>query len=163
MVWTDLVPWGRNNRAPALQRTEEGNPLFALHSDMNRVFDDFARSFGFDTPTRLGMSSGWPNVEVNETDEEVQVVAELPGMEEKDVELSLSDGMLTLKGEKRSESSNPQYSERWHGQFQHSVQLGPDIDPDKVNASFKNGVLTVTVAKRPEAQRSVKRIPINAT
>jgi HSP20 family protein len=53
------------------------------------------------------------------------------------------------------------YSERWHGQFQRSLQLGPDVDPDKVAASFRNGVLTVTVAKRPEAQRQVKRVPIN--
>jgi HSP20 family protein len=106
---------------------------------------------------------GWPRVEVGENNNEVKVVAELPGMEQKDVEVSLHDGVLTLKGEKKSESDNALYSERWHGQFQRSPQLGPDVDPDKVNASFKNGVLAVTLAKRPEAQSQVKRIPINNT
>jgi len=91
------------------------------------------------------------------------VVAELPGMDEKDLDVSLHDGMLTLKGEKKSESNTAVYSERWHGQFQRSLPIGPDVDPDKVSASFKNGVLTVTLAKRPEAQRQVKRIPIGAS
>jgi HSP20 family protein len=71
--------------------------------------------------------------------------------------------MLTLKGEKQSESNTAIYSERWHGQFQRSLPIGPDVDPDKVSASFKNGVLTVILAKRPEAQQQVKRIPIGAS
>jgi HSP20 family protein len=83
-------------------------------------------------------------------------------MEEKDIELTLNDGALTLKGEKKSESNGAVYSERWHGQFQRTVQLGPDVDPENIRAQFKNGVLTVTVGKRPEAQRRVKRIAINA-
>jgi HSP20 family protein len=100
-------------------------------------------------------------VEVNEAEQEVKVVAELPRLEEKDLEVTLHDGVLTLSGEKKAESSGAVYSERWHGQFQRSLQLGPDVDPDKVAASFRNGVLTVTVAKRPEAQHQVKRIPVS--
>jgi HSP20 family protein len=69
---------------------------------------------------------------------------------------------LTLKGEKKSETNGSTYSERWHGQFARSLQLGPDVDPDRVTAAFKNGVLTITAAKRPEAERRVKRIAINA-
>jgi HSP20 family protein len=69
--------------------------------------------------------------------------------------------MLTIKGEKKSESDNAWYSERWHGRFQRALPLGSDVDPDKVSAAFKNGVLTVTLGKRPEAQREVKRIPIS--
>ena len=99
-------------------------------------------------------------MEVSETEQEVKVVAELPGLEEKDLEVTLHDGVLTLGGEKKGEGSGAVYSERWHGRFQRSLQLGPDVDPDKVAASFRNGVLTVTVARRPEAQRQVKRIPI---
>ena len=90
-------------------------------------------------------------------------MAELPSLEQKDIEVTLHDGMLTLKGEKQSESNGTVYSERWHGRFERSLQLGPDVDPDKVNAAFKNGVLTITVAKRPEAQRQVKRIPITTS
>jgi HSP20 family protein len=93
---------------------------------------------------------------------EVKITADLPGLEEKDIELALQDGVLTLKGEKKSESEGALYSERWHGQFQRSVQLGPEVDPDNVKAAFKNGVLTVALAKKPEAQTRVKRIPIGS-
>src|SRR5579875_3481389 len=160
MALTDLVPWGRNltewvpwgrNRSLATQRyADDGDPFTALHREVNRMFDNFARDFGIGLPSRFGMWGGWPNVEVSETDAEVKVVAELPGLEQKDVEVSFHDGMLTLKGEKKSESNGAVYSERWQGQFQRSLQLGPDIDPDKIAASFKNGVLTVTLPKRPE-------------
>jgi HSP20 family protein len=161
MALTDLVPWGRNRSVAAPRFSAEGDPFLALHREMNRMFDDFARGFGVGLPARFGGSGGWPHVEVSETDSEVKVVAELPGLEERDIDLSLQDGVLTLKGEKKSETEGAFYSERWHGQFQRSLQVGPDVDPDKVSASFKNGVLTITLAKRPEAQRQAKRIPIS--
>jgi len=162
MALTDLIPWGRN-RAPTTTRFgEDGDPFFALQRDMNQILDDFTRGFGVARPSRNGWSGAWPHVEVSESDNEVKVIAELPDMEQKDVEVSLHEGVLTLKGEKKSENEGAVYSERWHGQFQRSLQLGPDVDPDKVNASFKNGVLTVTLAKRPEAQSQVKRIPISS-
>ena len=162
MSMRDLIPWGRNQNEPASNQPYNANPFLALHREMNRIFDDFSRSF--DLPMSApGWSTGWPHVEVSETDDEVKVMAELPGLEQKDIEVTLHDGMLTLKGEKQSESKGAVYSERWHGRFERSLQLGPDVDPDKVNAAFKNGVLTIIVAKRPEAQRQVKRIPINTS
>jgi len=97
---------------------------------------------------------------VAETGTEVKVTAELPGLEEKDVELLLQDGVLTIKGEKSSSNDNAHYSERWHGRFQRAIQVGPSVDPEKVTAAFKNGVLSVTLAKRAEAQSTAKRIPI---
>jgi HSP20 family protein len=69
--------------------------------------------------------------------------------------------VLTLKGDKKIENNGSVYSERWHGQFERSLQLGPDVDPDTVKADFKKGVLTITFEKRPEAQRQVRRIAIN--
>jgi len=161
MSLTDLVPWARNRSVATQKFSEEGDPFLALHREMNRIFDNFARGFSFGPPTRVSNSGGWPNVEVRETDKEVEVVAELPGMDQKDVEVSLADGVLMLKGEKKSESNGALYSERWHGRFQRALQLGPDVDPEKVEAAFKNGVLTVTLAKRPEAQSQVKRIAIS--
>lgn len=161
MALTDLVPWGRNRSLTATRFGEDGDPFASLHRDMNRLLDEFTRGFGVTAPSRGAWSDAWPRVEVSETGNEVKVVAELPGMEQKDVEVSLHDGVLTLKGEKQVENESALYSECWHGQFQRSLQLGPDVDPDKVNASFKNGVLTVTLAKRPEAQSQVKRIPIS--
>jgi HSP20 family protein len=164
MALTDLVPWARSRATPAARFGEGGDPFLALHREMNRMFDEFSRGFGFPAPVSAGWSAAWPHVDIGETDKEVKVVAELPGMEEKNIEVSLHEGVLTLKGEKKSEKSEnggSLYSERWQGQFQRSLQLGPDVDPEKVSASFKNGVLTVTMAKRPEAESQVKRIPIS--
>jgi HSP20 family protein len=161
MVLTDLMPWARN-RAPATPRVSDDNdPFAALQRNMNRIFDDFSSNFGLPAAARGAWPAAWPRVEIRESGNDVKVTADLPGLEEKDIEVSLHDGLLTLKGEKKSESEGALYSERWHGQFQRSVQLGPEIDPDNVNAAFRNGVLTVTVAKKPEAQTQVKRIPIN--
>src|SRR5689334_4692191 len=161
MSMRDLIPWGRDQNVSTSRSTDNTNPFWALHREMNRILDDFSRSF--DVPMlSQGWSTGWPHLEVSETENEVKVVAEVPGLEEKDIEVTLHNGMLTLKGEKKSESQGAVYSERWHGRFERSMQLGPDVDPDRVNASFKNGVLTITVPKRPEAQRQVKRIPITA-
>jgi HSP20 family protein len=160
MAITDLIPWTRNRNMPVPRQTEQ-HPFLALHREMNWMFDDFFRGFDLPMTTTNGWSAGgWPHVEISETDNEVKLVAELPGTEEKDIELTLNDGMLTLKGEKKAETNGAVYSERWHGQFERTVQLGPDVDPDKIKAEFKNGVLTVTVGKRPEPQRQVKRIAI---
>ena len=162
MMMSDLIPWGRNRIAPAPRGTDDTNPFLALQREMNRVFDGFFRGSGAAASALapLGWPAAWPHVEVSETEQEVKVVAELPGLEEKDLEVTLHDGVLTLGGEKKGEGSGAVYSERWHGRFQRSLRLGPDVDPDRVAASFRNGVLTVTVARRPEAQRQVKRIPI---
>jgi HSP20 family protein len=161
MAITDLIPWTRNRSMPVPRQTEQ-HPFLTLQREMNRTFDDFFRGFDLPMTTTNGWSvGGWPHVEISETDNEVKLVAELPGMEDKDIELTLNDGMLTLKGEKKAESNGAVYSERWHGQFERTVRLGPDVDPDQVKAEFKAGVLTVTVGKRPEAQRQVKRIAIN--
>lgn len=157
MALGDLIPWNRG-RSMASRSGEETNPFLVLHREMNRLFDSFTR--GFD-PTASTWPGGWPHVAVTDSGNEIRVTAELPGLDQKDVEVSLQEGVLTIRGEKKAESEGALYSERWHGQFQRSLQLGPDIDPEKVNASFKNGVLTITVGKLPETQRRVKRIPIN--
>jgi HSP20 family protein len=162
MALTDLIQRGRNRPAPASYFNEAGDPFLALSRNMNRLLDDFTRGFGVSMPGRFGPSEAWPHVEVRESDKDVTVVAELPGMDEKDIEVSLHDGLLTLKGEKKSESTSPVYTERWHGQFQRSLQVGPDVNPEQIGASFKNGVLTVTMAKRTDAQQQVKRIPITS-
>ena len=161
MTVSDLIPWGRSRTAPAPRGTDETNPVLALQREMNRVFDSFFRGSGATASTLapLGWTAAWPHVEVSETEQEVKVVAELPGLEEKDLEVTLHDGVLTLSGEK-AESGGAVYSERWHGRFRRALQLGPDVDPDRVAASFRDGVLTVAVAKRSEAQRRVRRIPI---
>ena len=159
----DLVPWsrGERERSPAT-RSDSLSPVMSLHREMNRLFDDVFR--GFDDPRLLGGRSGWPSVDVEETDKEYRVTAELPGLEERDVEVLLQDGLLTVRGEKKleSENRNRTYSERFYGRFERQITLDRDVDEGAVNATFKNGVLTVTVPKSARAVERSKRIPINA-
>jgi HSP20 family protein len=160
----DLIP--RTFGRPLTSRfSEDTDPFFALHRNMSRLIDDFARGFGMPTGLwgagPMAFSGNWPRVEVSDSSAEMKVVADLPGLEEKDIKLSLQEGVLTLKGEKTQETKDALYSERWHGQFQRSIPVGNAVDPNKVSATFKNGVLTVTLGKRPEAQEQVKHIPIS--
>jgi len=165
MNMRDLIPWGRrNNQAPAVYRDADQNPFLALHREVNRLFDDVFR--GFDAPAPFGRASswaGWPNVEVSETDKEIRVLADMPGLEEQDIEILLEDGVLTLRGEKKSEveDKDRQYSERFYGRFERRIPLDAEIEQDKVNASFKNGILAVTLPKTAQAQTKAKRIAIN--
>ncbi len=102
----DLIPWGRNNRdqVPTVLRDDDRDPFLSLHREVNRLFDDVFRGFGSGLTTFGGgsaFSTGWPSVEVSDTDKEIKVTAEVPGLDEKDIEVLLNDGVLTLKGEKR--------------------------------------------------------------
>jgi HSP20 family protein len=159
----DLVPWGRGDRErhPAT-RSDSISPVLSLHREMNRLFDDVFR--GFDDSRFFSGRSGWPSVDVEETEKDYRVTAELPGLEERDVEVLLHDGLLTVRGEKKfeSENRNRTYSERFYGRFERHITLDRDIDDSAVNATFKNGVLTVIVPKSAGAVDSAKRIPINA-
>jgi HSP20 family protein len=100
---------------------------------------------------------------VSETDKDVKVTAELPGLEENDVGVELANGVLAIKGEKKTETEdkNRRFSERYYGRFERRIPV-EDVDEDKVSASFKNGVLTVTMPKLPQAESKVKRIAINS-
>jgi HSP20 family protein len=161
----DLIPWGRSgNQAPTAFRDDDRNPFLSLHREVNRLFDDVFRSFDGRLPAFGSPSFGaaWPNVEISETDKAIKVTAEIPGLDEKDVELLLNDGVLTLKGEKRSETEDKdkQFSERFYGRFERSIPLGVEVEEDKVDAQFRNGVLTVVLPKSAKAQSQVKRIAI---
>jgi len=162
MTLRDLIPWNNGSRDLSVRRNDNaGSPLLALHREMNRLFDDAFRSF--DIGPFGSSAAGWPRVELNETDKEVKVVAELPGLEQKDVGVELADGVLTISGEKKSETEDKGrfFSERYYGRFERRIPVD-DVDPDKVDASFKNGVLTVMLPKLPAAQQKVKRIAINS-
>jgi HSP20 family protein len=104
----------------------------------------------------------WPSIEVNETDKDIKVTAELPGLDDKDVEVELANGVLSIKGEKKTETEDKdrRFSERYYGRFERRIPID-DVNEDKISAAFKNGVLTVTMPKLTEAQSKVKRIAIN--
>ncbi|MCT7374819.1 Hsp20/alpha crystallin family protein [Chelativorans salis] len=164
MNMRNLIPWNRGGgRTPAVYR-EDNSPFLALHREMNRLFDDVFRNFDAPAPfSRMSGWSSWPDVEVSETDGEIRVTAEVPGLEEKDMEVLLKDGVLTLRGEKKSEAEDKdrQFSERFYGRFERHIGLGPEVDEDRVAADFRNGVLTVTLPKTEQAKSSAKRIAIN--
>ena len=165
----DLIPWGRNNgnQLPSVFRDDDRDPFLSLHREVNRLFDDVFRGFDSRVPAFGRFSSfgggGWPSVEVSDGEKEIRVTAEVPGLEEKDVEVLLEDGVLTLKGEKRSETEDKdrQFSERFYGRFERRIPLGYEVEDDKVSADFKHGVLTVALPKTERAQAKAKRIAIN--
>jgi HSP20 family protein len=164
MAMKDLIPWNRG-RDVSTRRSENTDPFLTLHREMNRLFDDVFRAFdlapvGSDRFFDRGL--GWPSIEVSETDKDVKVTAELPGLDERDMQIELANGVLSIKGEKKTETEDRdrRFSERFYGRFARSIPVD-GVDEDKISASFKNGVLTVTMAKSPQAQSRVKRIAIN--
>jgi HSP20 family protein len=143
------------------------DPFNAMRAEMDRVFDSFlGRGFGrmpslFGEETR---SLVVPDIDIRETASELVLEAELPGMAEKDVSLSLRNGVLTLKGEKKSEREDKgdQYHvmERSYGRFERSFELPETVDEEKISAAFANGILKITMPKRPETVRAEKKIPV---
>ena len=129
-------------------------PWTGLKQEMDRLFDRFGLEPWAELPTALG---DWaPSLDVSETKEAFVVKAETPGMESKDIQVSLQENMLTIKGEKRQEKEDK--DERYHrverayGAFARSVRLPVAVDGSKVTAAFKNGLLTVTLPKTPGAK-----------
>ncbi len=159
----DLVPWSRGDRErnPST-RSEPMSPVVSLHREMNRLFDDVFHSL--EGSHSWGARGAWPSVDVEETDKEYRVTAELPGLEERDVEVLLQDGVLTVRGEKRVEKQGGSrtFSERYFGHFERQISLDRDIDEGAISATFRNGILTVTVPKSTQAVERTKRIAINA-
>lgn len=168
MNMRDLIPWARNEQAPSRFREEGGgDPFMTLQREMNRLFDDVLRGFEmapFGGLTRTGGGGwSWPSIEVTETDNEVRVSAELPGMDEKDIEVMMDNGVLTVRGEKKSEVEDKarSFTERSYGRFERRIPLPWEVEEDKIQASFRNGVLAIALPKSPKAAEQVKRIPIN--
>ena len=159
----NLLPTVWRRSETPLRRAEE-SPFLALHREMNRMFNDFSRGFDL-SPFDGGWSWGFsPPVDVREDEKEVTVKAELPGMEEKDIEVNLADNGLTIKGEKKAEKEEKGkdnwYRETSYGAFHRFIPLPEGLDREKVDARFKNGVLTVTLRRLEEAKG--KKIAIKA-
>ena len=163
----DLVP--RIGRKPLPARREEADPFRDFQRQMNRLFDDFFGGYPLaerDRGTDWAPAAFTPRVDVTETDTEVKVSAELPGMDEKDIAVELQDDVLTLRGEKKTEQEEKgrnwfRREQSW-GSFCRSVELPAGVDAGKAKAQFKKGVLTFTAPKRPEEQARRKTVPIQA-
>lgn len=156
MVLCNIIPG--KNKAGLSKRSFWDEPLGIFPVNANRLFEDFFG--GLDVFT--GDFS--PRLDVNENEKEVKVVCELPGLDEKDITLSLTDGVLVIEGEKKEEtdekSNGYRHVERSYGSFKRSVRLGSEIDSEKSTAKFEKGVLSVVLPKIPQAEPDVKHIPI---
>jgi HSP20 family protein len=167
-------------KTPAKTQTKEvapANPwrtLENLRNEMERMFEDFRFDLGW-SPFRASpgepiwrREASWnaiPAVDIAEKDGAYEITAELPGMEEKDIEVKYASGAITIKGEKTEEKEEKRkdyhLSERRYGSFQRSFSVPEGVDVDKLAASFKNGVLTITLPKSAEAKKNEKKIPIS--
>jgi HSP20 family protein len=146
----------------------------SFRSDMDRLFDRVARGFGlpslpsmadFEPPWRsVGLSA--PPIDLSEDDKAYKISAELPGLDAKDVEVSVSGDRLVLKGEKRQEreekNKNYYHSERNYGSFQRSFELPASVDHDRISVDFSKGVLTITLPKSVAMQKQQKKIEIKS-
>jgi HSP20 family protein len=152
-----------------IARRERAGSLFG---EFDRLFDTLSRGF-FVTPFEGGLLAGagermrglsMPKTDVSENDTSFRMTVELPGMEEKNVEIAVSDGILTVRGkkeaERKEEKENYHLTEREYGSFERSMRLPPSVDQERIAASFDKGVLTIEMPKSVAAQKAAKKIPI---
>jgi len=158
MKMPSLIPVGR-------ERSAFAQPFVSLQREIDRLFEDFGRGL----PSFAGGNGGnggalVPSTDVTETDKEIEITAELPGLEEKDVQVNFADGVLTIRGEKKAEKEekdkNYRLVERSYGAFERSIALPDGVKPEDVKATIAKGVLTVKVPKPAPAQ--AKKIEVKS-
>ena len=167
---TTAVPVRQNVTA----RTNMPDWVQSFRTDVNRVLDEFGRGFGLPSFRRMmdfepqlpqpSFTVAAPAVDISEDSSSYKITAELPGLTEKDVDITLSNGALALKGEKRqdSEKKDESYylSERSYGSFWRTFAVPEGVDRDHITAAFTNGVLTITLPKTPAAQKAERKIEV---
>jgi HSP20 family protein len=165
MANRDLTPW---SRATGLTSFGGRDPFLNFRREMDRLFDDFftpaeARSFAAAQPPAQTLGA-WPRIDVHESEQAYTVIAEAPGVDPKDIQLDLRENALVISGEKRSERSEEaqgrRYSERMFGRFERIIPFDSEIDPDRVEATSANGVLTITLPKAAQARDRSRRIEV---
>lgn len=147
---------------PRLWHDNDFSSLGSFRREMDRLFDDFFRApKGFGSPAGAATAT-WPSIDVRQSDNEVTVTAEVPGMTDKDVELFVEDGILTIRGDREADQEREGYSERFYGHFERQVPLPANVDEEHCTADFHDGLLTIHLPKSRNAEESRKKIPINA-
>jgi HSP20 family protein len=153
-----LVPFGRRELAGE-------DPFSAMRREMDRLFDDMTKSMSLARPA-MGLGVMAPRVDVRETESAIEIEAELPGVTDKDVEVQLAEGVLTIRGEKKQEREEKEKGfylmERSYGAFLRQIPLPVEVDEGKVEASFDKGVLKVVLPKSAKAEARTKKIAIKA-
>ncbi len=156
MVFRTLVPLKRESN----WSSGAASTLGQLHDEMSQLFDAFAAP----ALSASGMNAGLARLDMREDEKNYIVSAEMPGMAEKDINVELHEGLLTLSGEKKAESHREEtgllMAERAYGKFSRTISLPGEVMEDKIDATFKNGVLTVTLPKAAPAPEKVKKIAV---
>ncbi|MET3457322.1 Hsp20/alpha crystallin family protein [Pseudomonas kilonensis] len=171
------MPVKTADNAPHPAKTDLWHPLEKLRQQVDHLFDDFNRGTGL-SPFSRGLfdvepfwrrelsTSSLPAVDISEKEKSFEITAELPGIDQKDIEIRLANGNLIIKGEKKEtkEEKKKGYhlSERHYGAFERVFNLPKGVDSDKIEAQFSKGVLTLTLPKKPEALKAEKVVPIKA-
>ncbi len=154
-----LIPVGRDRRVAT-----PANPFMSLQREIDKLFDDFTRGFPSFPSFGNGKFELVPSIDVSETDKAIEITAELPGLEEKDVQVNVADNLLTIRGEKKAEKEekdkNYRLIERSYGSFERTLELPDGVNADAIQASMSKGVLKVTVPKPAPAQS--KKIDVKA-
>ena len=167
MAITDLIPWKKNESTLPVQHRQEVDSLLDIRSQMNRLFDEFfEQPFGmnsfFDDSGFTGDFS--PQLDISETEKEIAISAELPGLKPEDINITLDQDTLKISGEKKAEKEEKGKRfyrvERSYGSFHRSVPLSSEVDEEKIKAVFKRGVLKIKLPKTKETQEKTKRITI---
>jgi HSP20 family protein len=164
MAFRDLTLWNRGRKNTPAERDFD-HPLFSLQKEMNSLFEDFFGGFGL-TPSEgtFGEFQFTPRVNVSETDKMIEISAELPGIDPKDVNVSIADNSITIKGEKKAhhEEKDKHYYrvERSYGSFTRTIPLPTEVDMNNIAATFTQGVLHVSLPKVEGVPKTVKKIPI---
>jgi HSP20 family protein len=144
-------------------KKEENNPFVLFRQEMNSLFDNFSHGLDIEPGwSRLGSFN--PKVDVKESDKEIVIAAELPGMEDRDIDISLTKDALTIKGEKKQEKEDKGKDyyrmERSYGSFTRTIPLPAEIYTEKAKAEFKKGVLNISLPKTVKAIKETKKIPV---
>lgn len=152
-------------RRPTLWSAPNGGPFERMHEEIDRLFDEFMPQLSpqRETEFRPGLLA---TVDVSETDDAIEVKADLPGIEQKDIDLSLRNGSLFIRGERKhaveEKKKNYYRAERSYGAFSRGIPLPCEVDENRIDARFENGVLTVRLPKSPAAKESERKISIKA-
>lgn len=171
----NLLPWDwfKDEESKRGQITHRNDfPSFSrIHSEMekmmNDMFKDYLPSLSKNSGKALGMSFLTPKINISEKEDTYKISAEIPGVDEKDIDLSMSNGMLNIRAEKKEEKEDKdeQYHryERYYGTFTRSISLPDNIDENSIEAKFKNGVLNISIKKSKEAKSATKKIEVKGS
>lgn len=161
MDMKDMMPWNWTKKVPTVLHDLE-EPLRGLHTDLNRAFESFWNALPNPFPGHGG--EGFPPVDVVDGEQQLEIRADLPGLDEGDLTVSITADVITLRGERKSEQQSTvggvTMSERIVGTFERAIPLPTGLDTDAATATLKNGVLTITIPKADGAAGTATEIPV---